>query len=191
MPQMPQTAGMLQAAEMVVSPIARPLGYEPGLPFLGTGIERYPVRAGGATLMGLEAGDRLEIIDPEGRQPCELLVFDGSGRADAGALGVQSTGPAGGLAAMMTADSEDARALAYGLRRRGLDPAGASAVHLFDKDSGPGESASFTAERAVTCIVAAPGEAMEPDQQTPPTDLVALVHRSRLERAEVDQSAVG
>ena len=68
---------------MSVSPIARPLGYEPGLPFLGTGIERYPVRGGGATLMGLEPGDRLEIIDPEGREvpdgePGRLRVRGGS-----------------------------------------------------------------------------------------------------------------
>ena len=153
---------------MTVSPIARPLGYEPGLPFLGTGLERYPVRGGGATLIGLEPGDRLEVVDPEGRQNCEVVAFDPSGRDDVAALGSGSSGPARGLEAILSAGSEDARALAAGLRRRNLDAAGCQAIHLFQGDSRPGEAASFTAQRAVTCIVAAPGHAMEPDQQTPP-----------------------
>ena len=59
----------------------------PGLLMLGPGVERYRVTGGGATVLALDAGDELEIVDPEGRQPCELVAFDTAGRSDPGLLG--------------------------------------------------------------------------------------------------------
>ena len=41
----------------------------PGLMMLGPGVERYRVTGGGATVLALDAGDELEIVDPEGCQP--------------------------------------------------------------------------------------------------------------------------
>ena len=46
---------------MVVVPVFQPKGYTPGLPFLGSGMERYTVSGGGATVIELEAGDSIEV----------------------------------------------------------------------------------------------------------------------------------
>ena len=164
---------------MVVVPVFQPKGYAPGLPFLGTGMERYTVRGGGATVIELEAGDSLEIIDPEGLQHGELAVFDETGKADAGALGTKTNGAADGILAIASENNEDARRLVRGLSRRKVDLAGCQALSLFEGDSRPGESVSFTAQRLAVCILAAPGEPMQPDQQSPPTDLIAMVKRAR------------
>jgi aminomethyltransferase len=170
---------------MTVTPILRPKGYEPGLPFLGRGIERYPIRGGGAAVISLEQGDEIELIDPEGLQRCEIAVFGKDGREDAAALGAVASGPASGIAAILSGDGEDAAKVALGLKRRGVAFGDCRAVVLFDGDSRPGESVSFTAQRDVICIVAAPGSAMTPDQQTPPTARPACgatrraSHRSR------------
>jgi hypothetical protein len=51
---------------MTVESIPRPRGYEPGLPRLGSGVERHAVRGGGATVIRLAQGDRIEVIDPQG-----------------------------------------------------------------------------------------------------------------------------
>jgi len=163
----------------LVSPL-RSQSYEPGLPLLGTGLERYPVRGGGATVVDLSEGDRLEIIDPEGLQRCELAVFGKDGHEDASALGAVASAPAEGIAGILTGESESARAVAAALRQRGFGLEGIRAIQLFEGDSRPGESASFTAQRAAVCIIAAPGASMAPDRQDAPTDLVAMVKRARM-----------
>lgn len=48
----------------------------PGSLKLETGTERYPVNANGMIVIDLKPGDLLEVIDPQGRQPCEIVLFD-------------------------------------------------------------------------------------------------------------------
>ena len=151
---------------------------EPGLRRLPPGTERYVVRGGGATVLPLRAGDRLEIVDPEGRQRAELVAFDGKGNADAGILGMRARGAARALAAMVESADEDARRVAASLRSRGLDLAGARAAHLFAPDSAPGERETLSAERDGVVFLAAPGGPMRVDAQDPPTDLTLFVHRA-------------
>ena len=52
----------------------------PGLPFLGTNIERYIVHGGGATVFQLLQGDAVEVLDTEGLQRCELILFNEEGQ---------------------------------------------------------------------------------------------------------------
>ncbi len=164
---------------MAIVPIFRPKGYAPGLPFLGSNRERHPIRAGGSAVIILDQGDTIEIIDPEGRQRCEMAIFDKDGKEDAGAIGAKTSGRAKGLAAILKSGGEGAQKVVDRLRRRNIELCDTRAVHLFDGESRPGESAAFTAQRDAVCIVAAPGPRMRPDQQDPPTDLVAVVERSK------------
>ena len=46
------------------------------VPNLPSGVERYRVPGGGAAVVPISAGDRITIIDVEGRQPCEVLAAD-------------------------------------------------------------------------------------------------------------------
>ena len=161
----------------IVSP-GRPKVIEPGLPALDPGVERYLVRGGGAIVIALGSGDRLEITDVEGRQPGELVVLSPDGKGDADALGAKATRTPKGLKAILSQDREDAVRVRVGLQRHGLDIARAKSIPLFSPDSPAGESVDFAASRSVICIIAAPGERMSVHDQTPPTDLLTFVTRA-------------
>ena len=161
----------------------------PGLMMLGPGVERYRVTGGGATVVALDAGDELEIVDPEGRQRCELVAFDASGRSDPGLLGSTGAGgngrsieSASGPAALgiLSADLQDARRVRAGLERAGIDLTSlraATPLRLLDGDTLPGARARVVAHADVACVVAAVGEPMSAHGGAPPTDLIAYVHR--------------
>ncbi len=59
----------------------------PGLAMLGPGVERYRVSGGGAVVLALQAGDELEVVDPQGRQQCEIVAFATDGTSDPALLG--------------------------------------------------------------------------------------------------------
>ena len=175
---------------MTVAP-DQPKVLVPGLLLLGPGVERYRVSGGGATVIALNAGDELEVVDPEGRQRCELVAFDADGRSDPGLLGAaqaagdgngRNPGSTGEPAALgiLSADLQDARRVRAGLERAGIELASvraATPLRLLDGDTLPGAGARVVAHTDVACVVAAPGEPMSAHGGAPPTDLIALVHR--------------
>ena len=55
---------------------------EPGLPRLDPGIERYRLAGLGGLVLHLFAGDRVEIVDREGRQACAVAAFGSAQAAD-------------------------------------------------------------------------------------------------------------
>jgi len=156
----------------------RPRVLQPGLAALPPGVERYRVRGGGAVVVALTADDVIELTDLEGRQHAELAAFDAHGGEAAAALGARASGPAQGIAAVLSSGAEDARRVAAALGQRGIRWAQARAVRLFEGDSRPGESVRYTASREVVCVIAAPGGPMRVDRQDPPTDLLVHVRRA-------------
>ena len=149
----------MSEASAVVSRL-RPKVLEPGLPALDPGVERYVVRGGGAIAVALEPGDLLEVVDLEGRQPAELVLFSPAGRQNAGAIGARATHEPAGLQRILSEHGEDAQRVRTALERRGLDLGRARAVRLFGADTPPGEAARFRAERAAFALIAAPGGPM-------------------------------
>ena len=161
----------------------------PGLLMVEPGVERYRVTGGGATVLALAAGDELEVVDPEGRQRCELVAFDADGRSDPGLLRPARSGGNGSSPAsthepaaldILSADLKDARRVRAGLERAGIDLTAVRAarpLRLLDSDTPPGTRARVVAHADVACVVAAPGEAMSSHGGVPPTDLIAYVHR--------------
>ena len=162
---------------------ARPKLIEPGLPALDPGVERYQIQGGGAQVIEIEAGDILEIVDLEGRQTAELVLFAPDGRDDVGAIGASTNADCSGIQAILGSDREDARRVRAGLERRGLDLGRVRAFRLFGQDSLPGEEARFTASRDVIAVIAAPGGLMQIDEQTPPTDILVYLRRSKIKPA--------
>src|SRR3954466_3873581 len=133
----------------------RPSLITPGLKPVDPSFESWWVRPGGATVVHVRPGDRMTVRDPDGGQPAEVTVLDGEGGEDAAALGARADAPATVLRAALR---HGARAPFLGeLHRRGLRPDAARAVALFGRDSAPGASQSFIAERAATVVVAGPG----------------------------------
>ena len=54
----------------------------PGLRFLPPGVERYLVHGGGLSAIEISAEDKVEIINDEGKQICEIIVFNNQGKCD-------------------------------------------------------------------------------------------------------------
>jgi aminomethyltransferase len=148
------------------------------VPNLPSGVERYRVPGGGASVIPVAAGDRITLIDVEGRQPCEVLAADANGRVDPGLIGGKVCGIADGLRSILASGSESARSVLAGLRRRNINLADAKAVRLFGGDSAAGAQAEFMAQGAGVLIVAAPGAAMAPDAQDTATGIEARVARA-------------
>ncbi|NWE78409.1 DUF1989 domain-containing protein [Pseudomonas yamanorum] len=140
---------------------------EPGLFARAPHLERYRVAAGGVTLVDLQPGDRLQVIDIEGRQTCALLALDADGRSALASWALHGT-----TACRVT------RRIDQALNRRGIDPQQLPlAASLWDDDSPPGHSRHFTAHDRLLVIVAAPAGPTAVDRQYRPSELRLLVTR--------------
>ncbi|MGI9371933.1 MAG: aminomethyltransferase, partial [Hyphomicrobiales bacterium] len=156
--------------------------FRPGMPSLPAGTERYKVAGRGSCILNLNEGDEIHVTDLEGRQPCEILVADKQGRIDAGILGQQPNSDAAGIQSILIQDSESAKIVVKGLRRRKIDLAKAGTLRVFSSRSSAGNSAKFVANRKATLLVAAPGEAMRPDTQSPPTPIELIIKRANTKK---------
>ncbi len=158
-------------------PRLRPIR-EPGLPAFEPGTERHKVAGGGAVVLALFAGDRIAIVDREGRQGCEIAAFSEDGREDLAALQLRAGTESSGINRLLAGDSEDARAVGAALRRRGLPGRIGKAARILDVDSRPGETARLAVQRDCIAIFHAPGGPMAVEAQDPPTDLSVVVERA-------------
>ena len=149
----------------------------PGVRSRLSDIERYRVAGGGSVVFRVFGGDRLQIVDVEGRQPGEILAF-AEGRCDVKMLNVAANGQGKGLKQILGSEEPSVERFKARLKRYQLSLYDLSSVDLFDADSRAGEQATFTAAMDGVVIVAAPGGAMTPNEQTPPTDLEVFVERN-------------
>ena len=125
----------------------------PGLrpdPFL----ERYWVRPGRAGAR-LEGDDRVTIRDPDGGQVAEVTALAPDWLEDA-AASARADAPATVLRSSIGSGADGAADAIDALAGHGLDPTGTTAVRLFGEWSPAGSAHSFTAERPVVVVIAAP-----------------------------------
>ncbi|WAH61153.1 aminomethyltransferase family protein [Pseudomonas silvicola] len=157
--------------------ISRPR--EPGLFARAPNLERYRVAAGGLTLVALQAGDTLQIIDLEGLQACELLMIDGQGR-DALAQWALASAPAGAFIHPRLADgSPQARRLLAALHKRGVAPGQLpAAAQLWAAETPAGFSRQFIASDALLVLVGAPAQAASVAQQLRGSELRLCIERA-------------
>ena len=88
---------------MTITMAEKPRLLMPGMAGLAPGGERYRVTGGAVTAILLGAGDRLQVIDPEGCQPVEVAAFARDGHSDPGLLGDLPHGAAGAPASAVPA----------------------------------------------------------------------------------------
>ena len=155
---------------------SRPRLLLPGLPSADPGRERYRVHPGAVTAVQLAPGDQLTVTDTHGKQRGELTALAG-GREDFAAIEAVPDTAATVLRAAAAIPPELARLA--GLGERGLDFSAARAVALSGAQAPPGTAATFTASRAVTCVVGAPADPWTPagDGEVP-SDLLMEVRRA-------------
>ena len=164
-------------ALMVAETVERPRILLPGIRRLPPGVERYVVPAAGSVVVAILAGDTLRIVNTEGGQTCEIVAFDNGARQVPGIIGRPDSGPASGLAAMLTESGEAARSLLDTLARKGWTSRFDHAVCLFGPGTPAGADEVITVEEDGFVIVAAPGGPMEVSAQWPTTPLELFVNR--------------
>ena len=103
----------------------------PGLPILPAGTERYTVQGGGSRSLQIAKGDRIQVIDREGLQPGEIVLFDANGVSRAGFLGSKSSGSASGLQSIIQRKEKSAERLGKALKVSGCDLGSAEVIHIF------------------------------------------------------------
>ena len=54
----------------------------PGLRTLPPGVERFFVKGGGLSIIEVSPEDKIEIINDEGKQICEIIVFNSEGKSN-------------------------------------------------------------------------------------------------------------
>lgn len=167
----------------MVSPLtipAPPRLLLPGLLPPEPGRETYWVRPGGVTAVRLAPDDEIAVVDRQGRQLAELTAVCPDGTGDGSALGVTADAPASTLQALAASPEGPSDPVLVALLRNGVDPQQLRSVRLFDEWSPAGQRHTFTANRAVTVAVAAPGGRMRLDEEAanPPSDLVLQVRRA-------------
>ncbi len=151
---------------------------EPSLFGRAPALERHRVAGGGLTVVALEAGDTLEVVDPEGLQACDVQAWDGQGRPALTALGLQGRPVSDAMARLLHRDSPSMRRVRAGLQRRGIDPTeGPAACRLWTADGPAGQRQRCTATDTLVVAVAAPGPDGSVHEQDAPTALQLHVHR--------------
>lgn len=149
---------------------------------LPPGVERYSVPGAGAVAVQVAAGDRVEIINDEGGQRCELLAAHGDGRLDAAILGARADAPAEGLRALLSSDGPGLKSLRRRLAELGVSLNDARAIGLFGPESRAGETVALTAAAPGWLIAAAPGGVMDFEAQDTSTPLTLRITRANPRR---------
>lgn len=153
---------------------------EPGLWQSSPSLERHRVQGGGMTVITLAAGDRVEVIDPEGQQAACLLAWTPQGRFALESLGLRAPSLAHGfdLGPMLTVDRPSVQYLRKGLQQRGVDlSALPPACVLWNTDSVAGQRQTLTASEDLLLLLAGPAADASVVRQDGPTALQLWVHR--------------
>lgn len=150
---------------------------EPGLGSQWGGKERYRVPATGIIAIPVFTGDEIEITDPEGLQVAHVAGFDHEGKSITGALGLRENTTGTLMAQCLAYPVASAQMLSKKLRERNINLTNSKVSELLGGETRPGHTVSFVCEADALCLICAPGEDMQADQQIPPTDLVAFIQR--------------
>ena len=149
----------------------------PGLRALPPGVERYSVKGGGLSLIEISPEDKLEIINNEGKQTCEVIVFNSKGKSYLSILNLKEN--SGGNFSKKTISLDEKISKLF--KRKNLDLNKAKSSIIFDEDCLMGEKITLQSKDNCIVMLAAPGKAMNVHEQNPPTDLTVFLNKSKFE----------
>ena len=90
----------------------------PGLMTLPPGVERYLVNGGGLTGFQIFSDDEIEIVNNEGNQICEILVFNKDGKAEPAILNLKESKTASEIKKILLSKDESSQIAAYQLKKK-------------------------------------------------------------------------
>ena len=153
---------------------------EPGLNVLPPGVERYVVNGGGLTGIQIFPDDEIEIINDEGNQLCEIVVFDKDGKSNLGILSLKNSKKTSEIEKILSKRDESSIIAARQLSKRNLQILKSESSIIFSKDTSWGEKVKLNSKDKCYCIFAAPGKEMIVHDQNPPTDLTIFIKRANI-----------
>ena len=146
----------------------------PGLRTLPPGVERYFVKGGGLSVIEVAPEDKIEIINEEGRQICEIIAFNSNGKSDLSILNLKENANADFSKKTISNDEKISRLF----KKKNLDLSKAKSSIIFNEDCLMGEKITLTSKDKCIVMIAAPGNAMNVHEQNPPTDLTVFLSRA-------------
>ena len=153
---------------------------EPGLNVLPPGVERYVVEGGGITGIQIFPDDEIEIINNEGNQICEILVFNKDGKSELSILNLKENKASSEIKKILLRKDESSQIAVHQLRKRNLDVAKVKCSIVFDKNTIWSEKIKLNSKDRCYCIFAAPGQEMLIHEQNPPTELTIFIKRAKI-----------
>ena len=139
-------------------------------------IERYIVKAQGLIGLDIFSGDKIKIINTEGGQLCEVIVFDSSGKNNQSIIGEKINGDAKFIKYILS-NNNDKKLLLDKLKKKKIDFNKAKSSNFFDQDSIAQQSLELVTQEDGFIIFTAPGEDMLVDKQNAPTDIEVVIER--------------
>ena len=155
---------------------------EPGLNSLPPGVERYIVEGGGLTGIQILPDDKIEIINNEGNQICEISVFNKDGKSELGILNLKENKDNSEIKKILLKKDETSLQALLQLKKRNLNIEKSKSSLVFDEETKAGESIKLKSKDKCYCIFAAPGNQMLVHEQNPSTELTIMVTRSEIKK---------
>jgi aminomethyltransferase len=155
----------------------------PGLRVLPPGVERYFVKGGGLSVIEVFPEDKIEIINDEGKQICEIIVFD-QGKPDLSILNLKENANADFSKKTIANDEKITKIF----KKRNLDLQKAKSSIIFNEDCLMGEKITLSSKDKCFVLIAAPGDPLNVHEQNPPTDLTIFVNRAKF--SETDEQFI-
>ena len=156
----------------------------PGLRTLPPGVERYFVKGGGLSVIEVLPEDKIEIINEEGKQICEIIVFNAKGKSDLSILNLKENANAEFSKRAIANDEKISKLF----KKKSLDLNKAKSSIIFNKDCLMGEKIILTSKDKCVVMIAAPGDAMNVHEQNPPTDLTIFLNKAKF--IEIDEQFI-
>ena len=146
-----------------------------GLRILLPGVERYCVKGGGLSVIEVLPDDKIEIINEEGKQTCEVIVFNSKGKSDLSILNLKENANAQFSKRAIVSDEKISKLF----KKKNLDINKAKSSIIFNEDCLMGEKITLTSKDKCIVMIAAPGNAMNVHEQNPPTDLTVFLSKDK------------
>ena len=146
--------------------------------------ERYIVKAQSIIGVDIFNGDQIKIIDLEGGQVCEVIVFDNNGKNNQSIISQKNNGDAK-FTKHVLSNSIDKKILLEKLKKKKINFDIIKSSNFFNSSSLDKESQEFTAQEDCFIIFSAPGDDMLVDQQDSPTDIEVQIKRINIKQSKL------
>ena len=152
----------------------------PGLRTLPPGVERYFVKGGGISVIEVFPEDKIDLINNEGKQISEIVVFNSKGKSELSILELKENSNAEFCKQRISHDEKISKLF----KKKNLDLNKAKSAIVFSPDCPMGEKISLKSKDKCIVMIAAPGNDMNVHNQNPPSDLTIFLNRAHFQEKE-------